>query len=135
MRCSFFSCFWLQLLLATLCRGQLGPDDDWEHCYSGDCGHGDNTEDELEIEDLEIEEEGELADRGETRPSLFSRFTNLASNTAKAVYSTVYKLSSEVLDDIARIVKTVLNETVYGIFAETGEGILDTIYDPGMSRE
>ena len=119
----------------------MGPESDKGHCYPDGCGYKPHTgtDDELEIDDLEIDEEveeRELADRGETRPGLFRRLTNgaldLASSAAKTVYDTVYKLSSEALDDIANIMRTVLNETVYGMFAETGEGILDTVYDPGI---
>ena len=124
--------FWLSFILLTASRGdKLGPDAEEKYCLSDACDRDIENDDDA----IQIDEEGELADRGETHPSLFTRFKNgalgVVSGAANTVYNTVYKLSSDVLEDIANIVQTVFNETAYGLFADAGETILDTIYDPG----
>ena len=132
-------CVSVILLLASTCcivvaardDNDLGPDNDNlgpdnRNCWEEDCF------DDLNVDD-EVEGESSVADRGQTSPSLFRKSWNAIYGFGKTVATTVYNISTEALEDIADILKVVLNEEAYNMFVSAGQSFVDSVINKGTS--
>ena len=117
------------LLLVISCKeaSNLGPQRTRDQSDSDIC-----PDPQQQGEKEKKEGEHDLKDRGETRPSLFGKLGYNFKKAAKAVVNTVYNLSAETLENIAKIIRAVLNEESYNLFLKAGQGVLNTVFDSGI---
>ena len=129
-------CVTVILLLASTCcilvgardDNDLGPDNG--NCWEEDCFDDLSIDDD---DDDDVEGESSVADRGETSPGLFRKSWNAIYGFGKTVATTVYNISTEALEDIADILKIVLNEEAYNMFVSAGQSFVDSVMDKGKS--
>lgn len=58
-------------------------------------------------------------------------FSKLLSRGAKMAYDTVHRLSADVLEDIASIVRTVFSEEAYNFVTGLSQGAINSLFSPG----
>lgn len=61
----------------------------------------------------------------------FPNFSKLISDGAKAAYHTVHRLSADVLEDIASVVRTVFSEEAYTFVSDLSQGAINSLFAPG----
>ena len=115
---------------------ELGPKDEPKDDQSGNnngyCAVDETCPNEERAEGEE-QNEKDLADRGETSPSIFSKSWDMFKNVGRAAFETVYKLSEEVLEDIASIFRNVFNEEIYSLISNITSKAVGNIYDQSTS--
>ena len=51
----------------------------------------------------------------------------------KLLFNTVHRLSADVLEDIASVVRTVFSEEAYSFVSGLSQGAINSLFSPGMS--
>uniref|UniRef100_A0A1X7UV75 Uncharacterized protein n=1 Tax=Amphimedon queenslandica TaxID=400682 RepID=A0A1X7UV75_AMPQE len=106
--------------LATGSLGPLDNGDDDGYCYDESCSRRDSVK----------QEKRDVKTRGRTGLSgILSNAYDIVASVGEAAINTVHKLSSEVLEDIGDIVKTVINEEALNAIISAGNGALSLIFD------
>lgn len=96
----------------------LGPKvDDDSYCHDVSCPENENKE---------------LLKRGPT--SLTGLIGKAFQYVGEAAYNTIYKLSEDVLKDIADIVRGVFSEEAFNIVSSAGKSALNILFDTGNNR-
>lgn len=116
------------IVVAARDDNDLGPDNDNLGPDNRNCWEEDDCFDDLSIDDDdEVEGESSVADRGETSPGLFIKSWNAIYGFGKTVVTTVYNISTEALEDIADILRIILNEEAYNMFVSAGQSFVDSV--------
>ena len=112
--------------LATSSLGPLDVEDDDGYCYSeSSCSKKGSLK----------QEKTDVKARGRTGlSSIFSNAYDIVASVGEAALNTVHKLSSEVLEDIGDIVKTVINEEALNAIISAGNSALSLIFDSSECR-
>ena len=114
----------------------LGPELD-EQCSWGSCPGLQVDTFEQDFAECDEDEHTNLQERtpGTLSPftDFFPKISKLVSDGAKAAFNTVHRLSADVLEDIASIVRTVFSEEAYNFVSSLSQGAINSLFSPGMS--
>lgn len=117
----FWSLLFVFLFSSSHCSyDDLGPktSSDNEYCHDESCHQDEKTD---------IKQRGDTSIAG-----IINHFGNAVKYMGEAAFKTIYKLSEDVLEDIANIVRNVFSEEAYNIVSNAGKSALNILFDTGL---
>lgn len=137
MKISWFTltAYLLLLCIEVQCSG-IGPDED-EYCSTGNCLYDDDDGNDTELNDESGDGGGDTSTTDDIAKRPSSYMDKIRSpfrfiwNTGKVVADKVYNATVETIEDIAEILRIVLNEEAFNMVTSAAGTLVDNVISTG----